>query len=105
VREARDRGRPYFSHANEQRVGMAVKQRQDLKFEVRLAARQARQVSNVDRRLVPGGRGQFLEEKGLIQVLQEDGSLWELAHARCPARYFGIFPNAACGTHRQEMVK
>jgi len=83
--ESRDPGRPYVSHANKHDLRVTVKQFQDPEFEVRFATRRARQVFNIDRRLVPGGRRQFLEEKGLTQVLQEDGSLYELAHVRCPA--------------------
>jgi hypothetical protein len=64
-----------FLHAAKEHFHLAIEQFQDLAFEVPPAKRHARQVSQIDRRLVREARGQFLEEKGLTQVLQEDQSL------------------------------
>jgi hypothetical protein len=75
MRDAGDPERTCFLYAAKEHFRLAVEQFQDLAFEVPPAKRQARQVPQIDRRLVGNERGQFLEEKGLTQVLQEDQSL------------------------------
>jgi len=58
---ARDPGPIHVRHAAEQHFGLAVEQLKDLPFEVPVAERRARQMSDVDRRHVPDDRGQFLQ--------------------------------------------
>jgi hypothetical protein len=65
MRDACDPDRTRFLHAAKEHFRLAVKQFQDLAFEVPPTKRQARQVPQIDRRFVGNKRGQFLEEKGL----------------------------------------
>ena len=57
TRDARDPDGARILHAAEEHFRLAIEQFQDLAFEVPLTERHARQMSKIDRGLVPNGRG------------------------------------------------